>query len=283
MIQSLLLQPAAWDCLTAEDKREILALFPANTVVTHILDAGTPDARPNMNALLSDNNFRHDAEQYVTNLSKGMHDPTWLKDAWAAHHRRAAGEFDAYYIRKIEVDWNTTIPDEYKPEHLREKQNGDSASASVPSPEASMKEDVDSGLNGDKNDASRRENSGSNEKEDASSSPKENGTAKDAKETGSNGEGAASETNGAVEATKSDHLQSEETVSSNNGTRKSLSSPIPGQSIIDAARRAQTQYSDRDLGNFTPKSPEERTKPVEGEEGSFNSLESRDISKEAVH
>lgn len=63
----------------------------------------------------------------MTNLAKGMHDPTWLKDAWTAHHRRAAGDFDAFYIRKVEVDWNVTIPDELKPPHLRSNQNGESS------------------------------------------------------------------------------------------------------------------------------------------------------------
>lgn len=123
-LQALLLQPAAWDCLTAEDQKEIIALFPDHT---HILDAGTPNARPNLESLRNDDNFRHDAEQYVTNLAKGMHDPTWLKDAWTAHHRRAAGDFDAFYIRKVEVDWNVNIPDELKPPHMRRNQSGESS------------------------------------------------------------------------------------------------------------------------------------------------------------
>ncbi|PSS00849.1 Asx homology domain-domain-containing protein [Coniella lustricola] len=115
-LRTLLLQPAAWDCLTDEDRAEILAQFPDDT---HILDAGTPNARPNMESLRNDDSFRHDAEEYTSNLSKGMHDPVWLKDAWNAHYRRAAGEFDAYYVRKLEVDWETTIPNEFKPAELR--------------------------------------------------------------------------------------------------------------------------------------------------------------------
>ncbi|KAF3771038.1 hypothetical protein M406DRAFT_224165, partial [Cryphonectria parasitica EP155] len=107
-LRSLLLQPAAWDCLTGEDKKEILALFPDET---HILHAGTPDARPNFESLRNDNSFRHDAEEYTSNLAKGMHDPTWLKDAWTAHHRRAAGDFDTFYIRKVEIEWGASIPD----------------------------------------------------------------------------------------------------------------------------------------------------------------------------
>lgn len=114
--QALLLHPQAWDVLGDEDKKELLALFPDTR---HILNANTPDARPNVMSLQNDDNFRHDTEEYVSNLKAGMHDPTWLQDAWAAHEARAAGQFDEYYIRKLEVDWKTTIPDELKPEHLR--------------------------------------------------------------------------------------------------------------------------------------------------------------------
>lgn len=122
--QTMLLQPAAWDCLTLEDKEEILSLFPDQT---HILDAGTPNARPNLESLKNDDNFRHDAEQYTTNLSKGMHDPEWLRDAWTAHQRRAAGEFDLFYIRKLQKDWNMKIPYEYRPAHLQTAAHDESA------------------------------------------------------------------------------------------------------------------------------------------------------------
>lgn len=70
-------------------------------------------------SLQNDDNFRHDTEEYVSNLKAGMHDPAWLQDAWAAHEARAAGQFDEYCIRKLEADWKTTIPNELKPEHLR--------------------------------------------------------------------------------------------------------------------------------------------------------------------
>lgn len=129
--QSLLLQPAAWDCLTPEDKKEILELFPDGTP---IIDAGTRDARPDFQSLRNDDNFRHDCDQYVSNLANGVHDPQWLKDAWAAHENRTAGKFDAFYIRRLEIDWDTTIPDEYKPEHLRSNKNGDTFTSSGHTP-----------------------------------------------------------------------------------------------------------------------------------------------------
>lgn len=92
---------------------------------THILSSGTPDARPDFQSLRNDDNFRHDCDQYVANLSNGMHDPTWLKDAWIAHGRRNAGQFDEFHLRKLELDWGATIPDQYRPAHLRSQQNGE--------------------------------------------------------------------------------------------------------------------------------------------------------------
>ncbi|KAG8158955.1 hypothetical protein KVR01_011398 [Diaporthe batatas] len=115
-LRALLLHPQAWDVLSDEDKKEILDLFPDTR---HILNPNTPEARPNVMSLQNDDNFRHDTEEYVANLKAGIHDPAWLQDAWAAHEARAAGQFDEYYIRKLEVVWNTKIPDEMKPEHLR--------------------------------------------------------------------------------------------------------------------------------------------------------------------
>lgn len=92
----------------------------------HILSPGTADARPNFQSLRNDDNFRHDCDQYVTNLSNGMHDPTWLKDAWNAHERRNAGQFDEFHIRKLELDWGAVIPEQYKPTHLQSRQNVES-------------------------------------------------------------------------------------------------------------------------------------------------------------
>ncbi|KAK7731756.1 hypothetical protein SLS53_008700 [Cytospora paraplurivora] len=131
-LRALLLHPRAWDLLEEDDKKEVLALFPDNK---HILDAGTPNARPNVASLQNDDNFRHDTEEYVSNLYRGMHDPAWLQDAWAAHGSRAAGNFDHYYVRKLEADWKTTIPDEMKPEHLRPAPPADQDSLDAGQPE----------------------------------------------------------------------------------------------------------------------------------------------------
>lgn len=82
-----------------------------------------------MTSLSSNDTFRHDAEEYVSNIAKGMHDPEWLRQAWAAHQRRAMGDYDEFYIRKVEVDWSTDIPDDHRPEHLRSNKSGTASAA----------------------------------------------------------------------------------------------------------------------------------------------------------
>lgn len=110
-----------------------------------------------------------------------MHDPSWLKDAWAAHHRRAAGDFDAFYIRKLEVDWNTTIPDECKPEHLRSARKGGEPSST---PHSHSTHGAD--RNGPVKAGSPSEKDSTAKKEDANPAGDNNGEATQSK-TSSNG------------------------------------------------------------------------------------------------
>lgn len=96
-------------------------MFPAE----HIIAAGTPSTRPNFAALSNDDNFRYDCARYAENLQEGRHDREWLRDAWAAHERHVAGDFDAYLVGKFEHDWEEKLPDEYKPASMRGKVAGD--------------------------------------------------------------------------------------------------------------------------------------------------------------
>ncbi|ROT39117.1 hypothetical protein SODALDRAFT_152445 [Sodiomyces alkalinus F11] len=108
-IRSLLCNnPPAWDILTPQEKTEILALFPSGTP---IINAGTPDARPDMALLASDDNFRHDCARYAENLAEGKHDPQWLAEAWAASEQRRVGEFEKYLEEKFEEEWGVKLPD----------------------------------------------------------------------------------------------------------------------------------------------------------------------------
>jgi hypothetical protein len=98
--------------LNDEDKAEILALFPDRN---HILDADTPNARPNISSLMNDDNFRYDCARYTENLSLGRHDPEWLEEAYDAHEMRKAGEYDDYLAQSFEESWGIPLPDDLKP------------------------------------------------------------------------------------------------------------------------------------------------------------------------
>jgi hypothetical protein len=108
----MLLHPSAWDALSPEEKNEVLALFPDGD---HVLDSGKDNARPDIVALKSNNNFRHDCKRYTERLESGFHDPEWLGQAWAAHERRRAGDFDEYLAQKFEDDWGVEIPENLRP------------------------------------------------------------------------------------------------------------------------------------------------------------------------
>jgi len=70
-------------------------------------------------------------------LAQGRHDPQWLRDAWRAHERRKAGDFDDFLISKFEEDWGPL------PEHMRlearTKKISDEGAGSAPS----VREDED--------------------------------------------------------------------------------------------------------------------------------------------
>ncbi|KAH0445022.1 proline-rich early nodulin [Colletotrichum camelliae] len=111
-LRTILCQPAAWDILTPAERAEIIALFPAGT---RILDEGTENARPDLDALRNDNNFRHDCATYTDNIAQGKHDPEWLEQAWAARERRRMGDFDDYLVQKFEDEWSCELPANFKP------------------------------------------------------------------------------------------------------------------------------------------------------------------------
>lgn len=104
--QAILLLPGAWDVLTEEEKHFVLSKFPDET---HILDAGTPAARPNLASLRNDDNFRHDCATYCGNIKLGRHDEEWLHQAWTAHEKRKRGDYDEFLRIKLEEDWGVEL------------------------------------------------------------------------------------------------------------------------------------------------------------------------------
>lgn len=118
--QAILLLPEAWEVLTPEEKQDVLAKFPDET---HILDAGTPEARPNLVSLRNDDNFRHDCARYCENLELGRHDEEWLAQAWIAHEKHKRGDFDEFLRRQFEEEWEIALPDDCRPPKAPETAN----------------------------------------------------------------------------------------------------------------------------------------------------------------
>ncbi|KAM7204176.1 Asx homology domain containing protein [Rhypophila sp. PSN 637] len=106
-LRDILLLPQAWEILTAEEKKEILAHFPDDT---HILDPGTENARPNIESLRNDDDFRVDCARYTENIKDGKHDEEWLRQAWEAHEKHKSGQFDEYLRNEFEKKYGEKIP-----------------------------------------------------------------------------------------------------------------------------------------------------------------------------
>lgn len=92
----------AWSALDDKDRDEILSLFPDKQ---HMTGADSASARPNFASLMSDDSVRNDCAAYTESMAEGRHDEGWLEDAWAAHERRKAGDFDGFLDAKFEQDW----------------------------------------------------------------------------------------------------------------------------------------------------------------------------------
>lgn len=95
----------------------MLAKFPDED---HILSPGTDDARPDIQSLRNNDNFRHDCARYSENISEGRHDEEWLQQAWVAHEKHRRGDFDDYLEQKFVEDWSTEIPEEYRVRRARQ-------------------------------------------------------------------------------------------------------------------------------------------------------------------
>ncbi|KAK1780464.1 Asx homology domain-containing protein [Copromyces sp. CBS 386.78] len=108
-LRAILLLPQAWDVLTPEERRDILAKFPDDS---HILDAGTEKARPDLVLLRNNDHFRYDCARYLENIERGRHDEQWLQEAWVAHEKHKRGDYDDFLRKEFEIDWATKIPEE---------------------------------------------------------------------------------------------------------------------------------------------------------------------------
>ncbi|KAI1819530.1 hypothetical protein F4861DRAFT_526738 [Xylaria intraflava] len=139
-LRDLLCSPKAWDILTREEADKILAQFPDDR---EILNPGTPNARPDIAALLNNDNFRHDVVRYQEGLAKGFHDPDWIRQAQAAHRSRQLGFYDEFMAADFEERWEIPMPGQPQPEPVVDKSDNNHpdhvSSDSAPGPSAEPK------------------------------------------------------------------------------------------------------------------------------------------------
>lgn len=104
----MLSHPQAWNCLEENEKREILALLPADVhpeaqIIADDSSAKIPPIPDNF--IRYSNNWRDGVRQFQLDLENGRYDPEWLKQAQEARERREMGEFDNFKEREYEQFW----------------------------------------------------------------------------------------------------------------------------------------------------------------------------------
>ncbi|KAJ5669331.1 hypothetical protein N7462_010401 [Penicillium macrosclerotiorum] len=104
----LLAKPESWNILEEEEKREILALLPADIHPDAELLSDAPDANipplPESFVRYS-NNWRDGIRQFQLDLQHGHYDPEWLRQAEMARRARENGDFDNFKEREFEQFW----------------------------------------------------------------------------------------------------------------------------------------------------------------------------------
>ncbi|KAJ5166424.1 uncharacterized protein N7482_005205 [Penicillium canariense] len=104
----LLARPEAWNILEEDEKREILALLPADTHSESELPPDDPNAKipplPDSFVRYS-NNWRDGIRQFQLDLQNGRYDPEWLRQAENARRQRENGDFDSFKEREFEQFW----------------------------------------------------------------------------------------------------------------------------------------------------------------------------------
>ncbi|KAI0434726.1 Asx homology domain-containing protein [Xylaria sp. FL1042] len=106
-LRELLCCPMAWEALSSEEKEQVVSKFPDDLM---ILDPGTSNARPDIAALLNNNNFRNDVTRYQEGLGRGFHDPEWIQQAQSAHRAREMGIYDDFMAADFEEKWDMPMP-----------------------------------------------------------------------------------------------------------------------------------------------------------------------------
>ncbi|KAJ6134132.1 hypothetical protein N7523_000454 [Penicillium sp. IBT 18751x] len=104
----LLAKPEAWNLLEEAEKREILALLPADIHPDADLSLTDPEYRiPPLpqEFIRYSTNWREGIRVFQLDLENGRYDPQWLRQAENARRKRANGDFDNFKEREFEEFW----------------------------------------------------------------------------------------------------------------------------------------------------------------------------------
>ncbi|KAJ5674691.1 uncharacterized protein N7477_004625 [Penicillium maclennaniae] len=104
----LLAKPEAWNLLEEAEKREILALLPADIHPDWDLSKTDPEYRiPPLpqEFIRYSTNWREGIRVFQLDLENGRYDPQWLRQAENARRKRENGDFDKFKEREFEEFW----------------------------------------------------------------------------------------------------------------------------------------------------------------------------------
>ncbi|KAJ5203902.1 uncharacterized protein N7498_004781 [Penicillium cinerascens] len=104
----LLSKPEAWNFLEEDEKREILALLPADIHPDADLSQEDPSYRipPLPQSFIRySTNWREALRVFQADLENGRYDPEWLRQAENARRERENGDFDSFKEREFEQFW----------------------------------------------------------------------------------------------------------------------------------------------------------------------------------
>ena len=87
----------AWECLSEEEKKEIISLLPSGLVLE--------DGKPPMEFLKYSTNWGDALRVFQADLEAGRYEPEWLAQAAEAMEERAAGKFDDAKEKHFEEYW----------------------------------------------------------------------------------------------------------------------------------------------------------------------------------
>lgn len=107
-VYHMLLEPAAWTSLSAEQQITLLSMLPRDSAIRAIVDrvksGETEGTRPHA-FNISNDCFRTDVAKFKEDLKNGHLAKTWQASADQAVIERAAGEYDAWKADESELWW----------------------------------------------------------------------------------------------------------------------------------------------------------------------------------